>query len=103
MDLNRFPYLEMYPEEREVRYMGYRLPLTVGEYQVLKAVLSAEPLADKNAVKEITDADVTSDGKISLASIPVHIFSINKKAVTANGRKIVEFKKKIGYFINKNM
>lgn len=101
--MNRFPYLEISPEKREVRYMGYVLPLTQGEQVVLWAVLCSDGFADKQDIKNIIDADMSTDAKVSVESVPVHVFSINRKAKTANGRKIVEFRRNKGYFINKDM
>lgn len=101
--INRFPYLEISHEKREVRYMGYILPLTQGEQAVLCAVLAAESFVCKHDIKDIIDNDLSPDLKVSLESIPVHVFSINRKAMNAHGRKIVGFKRNNGYFINENM
>lgn len=99
----KFPYLEINEETREVWYTGYILPLTHGEYEVIKAVLSSADYCDKNRIKEIIDAECVAKFPISVSSIPIHISSINKKAITLSKRKIILYKKNFGYCINENM
>ena len=98
-----FPYLEISEETREVWYAGYILPLTRGEYNVLKAVLASLDYCDKNRIREIIESERLSNDQISELSIPIHISSINKKAMAVGERKIILYKKNFGYCINENM
>ena len=103
LEEKRLPYLEITKERKEVRYLGYILPLTVGEYEVLKAVFCSDRFLNKNDIKNLIDDDVSANVKLSVSSIPIHVCSINRKALMANGRKIVVYKKNMGYCINENM
>lgn len=95
MEKFRLPYLEVAEDERAVRYLGYRLPLTVGEYEVFKAVFYQRGFIDKKKIMEIA----SSDARLSEKSIAVHISSINKKALAQGGSKLIGFKKNCGYFV----
>ena len=92
-----FPYLEINEEAREVWYTGYILPLTRGEYDVLKAVLESRDYCDKNRIREIIESERLSSNQISELSIPIHISSINKKSMAIGERKIITYKKNIKY------
>ena len=99
MENFRSPYLEMLTESREVLYMGYTLPLTSGEYEVLRVVLESDGCIDKEEIRERTPSDV----KMSQGSIPVHVNAINRKALAIGGRKIIGFKRKCGYFVEEKI
>lgn len=99
MDKYISPYLEIIESDKEIRYMGYALPLTLGEYEVLRAVLLSPEYIDKEKIRE----KISSDVKLSLQSIPVHIVSINKKSVILGGRKLIGFKRSQGYFIENDI
>lgn len=99
MECGRLPYLEIAEDDKEVRYLGYALPLTVGEYEVLKAVFYSDGYIDKSRIRDFVPQDL----KMSQASIPVHITAINKKSVKMGGKKLIGFKKNCGYFIESNI
>ena len=92
------PYLEIFPKSGEIRYMGYILKLTAGEYEVFK-VIASEPGLEKEDIA----ARLNNSAQIAASSIPVHVFSINRKAIAVGGRKIVGYKRKVGYCIEKNI
>lgn len=99
----RLPYLQINTDSKQAIYLGYVLPLTPSEYEVLSAVFYIDDFCDKEKIKSIIDENNTKDTKISLSAIPVHIFSINKKSILAGGRKLIENIKKQGYIINPYM
>lgn len=90
------PYLSINKDRREIRYLGYILPLSVGEYKVLEAIIDLG-VADKNEIK----SHVPNCLKLSKASVSVHVCSINKKALALDGRKLVLWNKGVGYKLNK--
>jgi DNA-binding response OmpR family regulator len=78
--------------------LGYALGLTQREYQVLSVLVGAERGLSKSEICRLVD----SDSKLKENSIAVHICAINKKAELLGWRRLVEFTKKDGYFINEN-
>lgn len=99
MENYRLPYLEVVDKEREVRYLGYKLPLTTGEYEVFKAVFYHKGYADVETIMEKVPCDL----KLSPNSIAVHVAAINKKSVALGGKKLVASKRLYGYFVNEDM
>ena len=91
------PYLEIRTHDREVRYLGYAMPLTASEYAILLALVKFGGYHDKNSVCQLMEKDVdTASG-----SVAVHVSSINRKAVNMGGRKIIGTDRKKGYFVEK--
>ena len=99
MEKYRLPYLEVIDEDREVRYIGYALPLTPCEYEVFKAVFYHRDYADAEIITEMASGDV----KLSCKSIAAHVAAINKKSVALGGKKLISCKRYRGYFINEDV
>lgn len=95
--LKHSPYLEICVSDREVRYLGYVMPLTASEYAILLALVRSGGYHDKKSVCELMEKDVNTAAK----SIAVHISSINRKAVDMGGRKIIGTDRKKGYYVEK--
>ena len=91
------PYLAINLEERSVRYLGYILPLTATEFEILRAIALAEKEIDKQTVVSL----VADRVKISAQSLSVHICSINKKARGIGGRNLIKMCRQKGYFVEK--
>ncbi len=91
------PYLAINLEERSVRYLGYILPLTATEFEILRVIALAENGIDKQTVAELVAKRV----KMSARSLSVHICSVNKKARGIGGRNLVKMCRSKGYFVEK--
>lgn len=87
------PYLKIDTKNRKIRFMGYELKLTKGEYSVFLTVLNGEYVS-KNDIFQVVGDDVQSP-----SSIPVHICSINRKAKELCGSEIVKNRRKFGYYV----
>ena len=99
MENYRLPFLEIIEERREVRYLGYIMKLTAGEYRVLKAIFNARECLDVERIRHL----VSAEARMSASSIPVHVTAINKKSVKMGGRKLIGFRKERGYFIRSDI
>ena len=95
--LKHSPYLEICVDDREVRYLGYVMPLTASEYAILLALAKVGGYHDKKSLCELMGKAVNTVSK----SVAVHISAINRKALNMGGRKIIGTDRKKGYFIEK--
>ena len=95
--LKHSPYLEICIDDREVRYLGYVMPLTASEYAILLALVRGGGYHGKKSLCELMGKDTDTASK----SVAVHISSIYRKALNMGGRKIVGTDRKNGYFIEK--
>ena len=97
--MNVSPYLSIDEKERTVRYLGYIMPLTSGEFEVLRAVALAKAELDKKGIVKA----VCDDVKLSELSVAAHICSINKKARELGGKNLVAMRRKKGYFMENGL
>ena len=87
MENNKYvrPYLAINESAREIRYLGYKLALSAGEYEVIKAVMLSH-----NGITKMEIAESVRQGvKLSPSSVGVHVCSINKKARKLGGRNLI--------------
>ena len=85
-------------DNSRIYYLGYRLPLTKSEFNILKAIL-------QSSSKAVSQEEIASlcEFRCNPDSIKFHIHNINKKAFSVGKRVLISNKTKIGYFLNKEM
>ena len=94
----RYPYIRIDGRSGEVRYLGYKIELTACEFEIFRLLYNSDVGLNKKEIAELADKSLALGEK----SIAVHICAINKKSERFGGRRLVESRRKSGYFINKN-
>ena len=92
-----FPYLAVNTQMCKIRFLGYILPLTRVEFEILRALAFSDGALDRRAIVDCASENI----KISPRSISVHICSINKKARDIGGRNLVVMLRDKGYLFEK--
>ena len=80
----QYRFLVLNESTDEVRLLGYTLHLSPSEHQIIKVLFHRE-FATLNELHQF------SKPTLPKSSIPVHISSINKKAIAISGRKLIQF------------
>ena len=78
--------------QNEVRLLGYTLPLSPAERQIIEILFHREFVS-------LEDFHRLSKPHLPQSSIPTHIYSINKKAFSISGRKLIVFEKDYYRFV----
>lgn len=89
----QYRFLAWDEKQNEARLLGYTLPLSPAERQIIEILFHREFVTAE-------DFHQFSRPSLSQGSIPVHIYSINKKAAAISGRKLIVFEKNYYRFLS---
>ncbi len=81
-NITDFQLLEMEKSSKSIILLGYQIKLTETEYRITELLFSCNMPMHKEKISNILG--------INLKSIPVHIASINKKALPISRRRLIE-------------
>ncbi len=88
MENLRYCFLHIGNDRSDVRLAGYRFPLTFTEYRILRIITEHTVAQDGGATVDTIFSSL-GDRDIQRGNVPVHICSLNKKARSISGRKLV--------------